>query len=334
MTHRMYDNPLEAIGNTPLVKLQQPNHHAALYAKLEYLNPGGSVKDRSAKYMIEHAEKTGLLKPGGVIVDASSGNHGIAVAMIGAMKGYKVIITVSEKSSSEKINAIKAYGATVIMCPPTEFIEDPRGYHSVAERICAETPGSFMPNQYFNLVNAEAHYNLLGKEIWEQTDGKVTHFIAAAGTGGTISGAGKYLKEKNPNITVLAVDSINSFRTTGGHPKPYAIEGMGVDFVSPVLNTAIINDFLTVTDEESTDMLKSLVRTQGLLVGPSSGAVAAAAYRYVKTLTSDALVVAIFGDSGRAYLTKPFYVDADTNTHQKTTSCCTEKELSPKPHQP
>jgi cystathionine beta-synthase len=301
----IYPNPIEAIGNTPLIRVGF--HQAPLYAKLEYLNPGGSVKDRSAKFLIEKAEKDGILKPGGTIVDASSGNHAVAVAMIGAIKGYKVIMCVSEKISKEKLQTIQAYGAEIVMCPPTEFIEDPLSYHTQALELHKKTPNSFMPNQYFNVDNALAHYSSLGPEIWKQTNGKVTHFFAAAGTCGTISGVGRYLKDQNPNVKIIAVDSINSFRATGGKPKPYKVEGMGIDFKTPVLNEAVIDDFALVTDDESLGMLKTLAREHGLLAGPSSGAVAAAAHTYTANLGPDTYGVMIFGDSGRAYLTKNFY---------------------------
>lgn len=302
----MHENLLEAIGNTPLVKINLDTP-AQLYAKLEYLNPGGSVKDRSARYMIEHALRTGSLKPGGTIIDASSGNQGAATAMIGALKGYKVIIAVSEKISQEKLQTIKAYGAQVIMCPSTATIDDPRSYHSVAKRLQQETPNSFMPDQYFNPVNAEGHYHSLGPEIWHQTNGTVTHFFACAGTGGTISGAGKYLKEKNPYIRVIGLDSVNSFRATNGNPKPYKVEGMGIDFNSPVINYNIIDDIITVSDDDALGILKPLAAKHGLLVGPSSGAVAYGAWQYAQKLSKDDVVVMIFGDSGRAYLTKSFY---------------------------
>lgn len=299
----MKNSILDAIGNTPLVKVPFPIN-AAIYAKLEYTNPGGSVKDRSALYMIEDAEQKGLLKPGGTIVDASSGNHGVAVAMIGAIKGYKVIITASEKSSIEKIETIKAYGAQVILCPATSFIEDPRGYHSVAKKIAAEIPGSFMPDQYFNVVNAQAHYSLLGPEIWQQTEGKITHFFAAAGTGGTVSGAGKYLKEQNPAIKVIALDAANSFYSTKGNPKPYKIEGMGIDFTSPVMNYDIVDDIIPVADEDALQMVKDLPKKYGVLAGLSSGAVAWGTLDYCKSLTQETRAVMILGDSGRAYLSK------------------------------
>lgn len=302
----MHHSLLNAIGNTPLVKIDLQTK-ASIYAKLEYLNPGGSVKDRSSLFMIEEAEKLGKIKPGGTLIDASSGNQGIATAMIGAVKGYKVIITVSEKISKEKLETLKAYGAKVVMCPATSFLEDPSSYHSQAVSIHKATPNSFMPDQYFNLSNAEAHYRSLGPEIWKQTEGKITHFIAAAGTGGTISGVGKFLKEQNKNVTVIAVDSNHSFRSTKGHPKPYVVEGMGVDFYSPVLNHDVIDEFFEAPDDQSLAMLSSLAKKQGLLVGPSSGAVAYAAEQYCKKLKETDLVVIIFGDSGRAYLTKNFY---------------------------
>ena len=302
----MYKNVLHAIGNTPLVKVDF-NSPGAVYAKLEYLNPGGSVKDRPALYMVEQAEKNGLLKPGGTIIEASSGNQGTTMAMIGAIKGYKVIITVSEKISQEKLQTIKAYGAHVIMCPATSFIEDPRSYHSVAQKLQQETPNSFMPNQYFNLANAQGHYHSLGPEIWRQTDGNITHFFAAAGTCGTVSGTGKYLKEKNPAIKVLAVDSNNSFHATKGNPKPYKVEGIGIDFDTPVLNKEVIDEYLEVSDDQALGMLKTMASSHGLLIGPSSGAVAWAVAEYGKNLRDGDLGVMIMGDSGRAYLTKNFY---------------------------
>jgi cystathionine beta-synthase len=297
---------LDSIGNTPLIRLYLETP-ATIYAKLEYLNPGGSVKDRSARYMIEQAEKMGLLKPGGTIIDASSGNQGIASAMIGAAKGYRVIIAVSEKVSQEKLRTIQAYGAEIVMCPVTEFVEDPRSYHSVACRLNAEIPNSFMPNQYFNPLNAEGHYYSLGPEIWNQTEGTITHFFAGAGTGGTISGAGKYLKEQNPSVAVVGVDATHSYRSTGGHPKPYKLEGIGVDFVSPVLDYAVVDEFAEVSDDDGLAMLKVLARSHGLLVGPSSGAVAHAVAEYAKKLSERDVVVFICGDSGRAYLSKELY---------------------------
>jgi cystathionine beta-synthase len=257
--------------------------------------------------MIEEAERTGKLKPGGTIIDASSGNHGISVAMIGALKGYPVTITVSEKISQEKLQTIKAYGANVIMCPSTSFIEDPRSYHSQAVALHKKTPNSFMPDQYFNVDNARAHAELLGPEIWQQTDGKITHFFAGAGTGGTISGVGSYLKKQNPAIKVLAIDAATSFNATKGNPTPYKIEGYGIDWDSPVLDRSIIDEILPVSDENAIAMLKTLAR-KGFLVGGTSGGIAHAACEYAKkNLTENDHAVIIFGDSGRAYLTRNFY---------------------------
>jgi len=297
---------LHAVGNTPLVQVnfQTP---ASIYAKLEYFNPSGSMKDRSALYMIEHAEKNGILKPGGTIIDASSGNHGISVAMIGTLKGYKVIITVSEKISQEKLQTIQAYGAEIVMCPSTKFIEDPQSYHSQAVALQEKTPNSFMPNQYFNVVNAEGHYHSLGTELWKQTDGKITHFFAGAGTGGTVSGAGKFLKEKNPDIKIIAIDAANSLYTTKGNPKPYKVEGIGIDFESDVLDHSVVDEIIPVTDENAMPMLTTLAKKHGMLAGPSSGAVAYVVQEYAKKLKQNDCAVMIFGDSGRAYLTKNYY---------------------------
>jgi cystathionine beta-synthase len=302
----MHKHLLSTIGNTPLARLPF-NTPATLYAKLEYLNPGGSIKDRSALYMVEHAEKTGLLKPGGTIIEPSSGNQGIALAMIGAAKGYKVIITTTAKFSQEKIQTIKAYGAEIVMCPSTQFIEDPNSYHSTACRLQQETPNSFMPNQYFNPLNAQAHYSLTGPEIWKQTNGTITHFFAAAGTGGTTYGTGKYLKEQNPDIKVIAIDSINSFYSTKGNPKPYKLEGVGIDFDSTAVDYSLMDEIIPVADEDAFAMLKNLARNYGFLVGLSSGAVAWGAHHYLPRLKKDDVAVVLFGDSGRAYLTKNVY---------------------------
>ncbi len=302
----LHKNLYSAIGNTPLVKVNYDSP-AQIYAKLEYLNPGGSVKDRSALYLIEEAERKGLIKPGGTLVEASSGNAGISTAMIGALKGYKVIITVFEKISNEKYQVLKAYGAEVVKCPATEFVEDPLSYHSQAVQIAKNTPNAYMPNQYYNVSNATAHYTSLGPEIWRQTEGKITHFFAAAGTCGTISGVGKYLKEQNPAIKILAVDAANSYRATQGNPKPYKLEGVGIDFVSPVHDPSVIDEYLCVTDEQALGVLKPMASKHGLLVGLSSGAVAYAAEQYAKKMGPNDLGIMIIGDSGRAYLSKGFY---------------------------
>lgn len=304
----MYQHLLNAIGNTPLVRVPF-NSPATLYAKLEYLNPGGSVKDRTALYMIEQAEKSGQLLPGGTIIDASSGNYGITLAMIGAAKGYKVIITTTPKISQEKLQTIQAYGAEVIIRPSLP-INDPNSHHSAACNLQKETPNSFMPNQYLNPLNAQAHYTLTGPEIWQQTKGTITHFFAAAGSGGTVVGIGKYLKEKNPAIKVIALDAKNSFHSTQGHPQPYKVEGMGIDFYSDIIdyhNNTIIDEIIPVSDEDAFAMLKTLARKHGFLVGLTSGAVAWGVHHYLPQLKKDDVAVMIFGDSGRAYLSKNVY---------------------------
>lgn len=297
---------IDLIGNTPLIQLAIASK-GTFFAKLEYLNPGGSIKDRSAFYMIAQAEASGALKAGGTIIDASSGNQGISVAMIGALKQYKVIITVTEKISHEKLNAIKAYGAQVIMCPVTRFIEDPASYHSTAMQLSRTIPNSVMLNQYFSPLNAQAHYTLLGPEIWQQTNGAITHFFAAAGTTGTVSGVGKFLKEQNPAIKVIAIDAANSFYSTQGAPKPYSIDGLGIDFDNPAFARQCVDEVVPVTDDQAITMARTLAHEHGILTGPTSGAVASVAHKYAQTLKKDDLAVVIFGDSGRAYLSKNFY---------------------------
>jgi len=302
----LYRTITEAIGNTPLVAI--PFHpERRCYAKLEHMNPGGSIKDRSALYMIEEAERKGLLQPGGTIIEASSGNQGIAAAFIGIAKGYKVIIVVSDKVSKEKRATLEAYGVTVVTCPATMLLTDPKSYHNVACELQRATPNSFMLNQYYNQANLDSHYTLLGPELWRQTDGAITHLVTAAGSGGTVSGVGKYLKEQNRAVQVIAVDSDVSFRTTGGNPKPYVLEGMGVDYETPLLDNGVIDEFMAVSDVDALQSLRKLARSYGLLVGPASGAVACAAERVAARLRPDELLVFICGDSGRAYLSKNFY---------------------------
>ncbi len=302
---KIYKNLLEVIGGTPLVAVPFGGE-AEVFAKLEYLNPGGSIKDRSALFIIEEAEKQGLLKPGGTIVESSSGNQGVACAMIGAIKGYKVIITASPAMSEEKVKTIKAYGAEVIHCPAVP-IHHPESRHSRALEILKQTPNSFMPNQYFNLSNPKAHYSMTGPEIWEQTGGRITHFFAAGGTGGTVSGVGKFLKEKNPNIKIIAVDVDNSFHSTGGNPKPYKMEGIGIDFETPCLDESVIDEFIKVSDQEGLGMLQVMARNYGLLLGTASGAVSFAVKNYLPKLKKGDVVVTIFTDSGRAYLSKNYF---------------------------
>lgn len=299
---------LDAIGNTPLISLDLETPPTIL-AKLEYLNPGGSIKDRAALFMIEEAERKGLLKPGGTIIEASSGNQGISAAMIGAAKGYKVIITTSKKVSQEKINTIKAYGAEIIICEPKMLLDDPESYHSQAVRLHKKTPNSFMLNQYYELTNSEAHYRSLGPEIWQQTQGLVTHCFAATGSCGTTTGIARYLKEQNKNVKIIAVDAKNSYRSTQGNPKPYFLEGIGVDYDAPNLKAyeSYIDEFFCVEDQQGVDMLKKMARSYGVLCGPTSGAVAYAVQEYSKNLSENDKVVMIMGDSGRAYLSKDYY---------------------------
>jgi len=294
---------LEHIGNTPMVRLELGTK-PTLLAKLDYLNPGGSIKDRSALFMIEDAERRGLLKPGGTIIEASSGNQGIALAMIGAIKGYKVIITVPDRTSSEKIATLRAYGCEVYVCPNTDTLEDPRGYHSKAEELHHSIEGSFMPNQYYNKKNVEAHYLTTGPEIWRQTEGKLTHFFAAMGSCGTISGTAKFLKEMNPNIKVIGIDAANS-KLSNPCPKAYKAEGIGVDVISDTLNRSVIDEILTIEDEDAFGTARALAK-KGLLIGISSGAVMHIALKYCEKLKESDIAVVILADSGRAYLSKLF----------------------------
>jgi cystathionine beta-synthase len=297
---------LQEIGNTPLVRLNL-SVAPVMLAKLEYLNPGGSLKDRSALFMIEDAEKRGVLKPGGTIVEASSGNQGIAIAMIGAVKGYNVIVTVPDRTSNEKIATLRAYGAKVFVCPDTDDLNDSQGYHTKAEQIHESTPGAFMPNQYYNPLNSEAHYKTTGPEIWQQTAGRITHFFAGAGSGGTISGVGRYLKEQNPNVKIIGIDAATSAYSSKS-PKSYETEGIGIDDPNGIVDFSVIDEILPVQDKDSFAMTRKMAKEYGFLAGLSSGAVLHAAIQYAERLTKDDVAVLIFGDSGRAYLSKAFGV--------------------------
>jgi len=306
-----YPSLLNLIGNTPLVQLPL-NVPPTVLGKMEYLNPGGSLKDRSALYMIEEAERKGHLTRGGTIVEASSGNQGIALAMIGAIKGYKVIITVPERTSAEKVETLRAYGAETLVCKDTDELEDPEGYHSVAERIFeelrAENRPCFMPNQYFNPSNPQAHYRSTGPEVWEQTSGQVTHFVCGTGSCGTVTGVARYLKEKNENIQVIGVDSMHSAFSSSA-PESYNVEGIGIDVVSDTLDLSVIDKIIPISDEDAFQMTRTMAK-QGILVGISSGAVIHVAETLAQSLSPDDLVVTILGDSGRAYLSKVFGVSS------------------------
>ena len=299
-----HKNILDAIGNTPLVEIDFDTKPTIL-AKLEYLSLGGSIKDRPALFMLQEAERQGKLLPGGTIVEASSGNQGIALAMLGAIKGYKVIITVPDRTSIEKISALQAYGAKVFVCPDTDDLNDPNGYHAKAEVLHEQIEGSYMPNQYYNTENPKAHYLTTGPEIWEQSSGKVTHCFIGMGSCGTISGVGKYLKEKNKNVKIIGIDAKTSKFSMPDSPKAYKAEGIGVDVVTDTLNRSVIDEFLTVSDKDAFAMTKNLA-TKGCLVGLSSGAVMHVALEYAKTMSKEDTMVVIFADSGRAYLSKVF----------------------------
>ncbi len=307
-------NILEAIGNTPLVRLNRvvEDIEAEVYAKVEYFNPGQSIKDRIAKHIIEKAEKEGLLKPGGTIIEATSGNTGMGLALIAAIKGYKCIFTIPDKQSQSKIDALKAFGAEVIVCPTAVPPEDPRSYYEVAKRLAREIPNAFLVNQYFNQWNPETHYLSTGPEIWEQTEGKITHFVAGVGTGGTISGVGRFLKEKNPDIKVLAVDTEGSilthyFKTGEERPdlaRPYLTEGIGEDLIPATLDFSVIDDFVQVGDKESALAARELTRKEAIWAGWSSGSALAGLRKYKHYFKKGDVVVVIFPDHGSRYLAK------------------------------
>lgn len=319
-TTKKYKSMLDMIGNTPLIKLDLGVRPTVL-AKLEFLNPGGSIKDRSALFMVEEAERTGKLKPGGTIVEATSGNQGIALAMIGAVKGYRVIITVPDRTAEEKVAILRAYGAEVYVCPNTDSHHDPRGYHARAQALCKEIPGAFMPNQYFNPLNRKAHYSSTGPEIWQQTNGAVTHVIAGAGTCGTMCGIAEYLKEQNPAVKVVGVDAATSFYSSPT-PKAYKVEGLGIDVMSDVFVESLIDTIVPITDEDAFAMTRKAATDYGLLVGISSGAVLHVALEYAKGLDDNDVVVVILADSGRSYLKKVFM---NEEVSKKTTAYATEK---------
>ncbi len=307
-TGPMYaDNALAAIGNTPLVRLNKVTDGAEclVLAKVEYMNPGGSVKDRPAVAMLRKAEEAGLLKPGGTIVEPTSGNTGSGLAMAAAIHGYRCILVMPDKMSKEKIDLLRAYGAEVVVTPSNVPTDSPESYYGVANQLASEIPGAYQPNQFHNHHNPDAHYATTGPEIWEQTRGTITHFVAGIGTGGTISGTARYLKDQNAKIHVVGADPEGSIYS-GDTPRSYSVEGIGMNYLPETVDLKVIDEMVRVSDRESFLMARRITREEGLLVGGSSGTAAVAAVKLAKTLPKDAIVVVIFPDSGRGYMSKIF----------------------------
>lgn len=309
-----HQNILEAIGNTPLVRLNRVARglKATILAKLEYVNPGGSVKDRIGIYMLEAAEKAGKIQPGGVIIEGTSGNTGMGLALAAAVKGYQCIFTMPDKMSQEKIDALRALGAEVIVTPTQVDHHDPRSYHSVALRLSKEIPNSIFPNQYENPANVQAHYETTGPEIWDQTEGKVTHVVIGVGTGGTVTGVARYLKQKNPKIRIIGADPQGSifaelFRT-GRKPQnqPYKIEGIGQDEKPSNVDFSVIDQIESVGDKDAFVRTRQLARMEGIFAGGSAGAALHVALHCAESLTEDDLMVVIIPDSGTRYLSKVY----------------------------
>ena len=312
-------NILETIGNTPIVKLNVLTSElpCLVLAKYETFNPGNSVKDRMAVKMVEDAEKKGLLKPGGTIIEGTSGNTGMGLALVAIVKGYKCIFVINDKQSKEKIDILKAVGAEVVVCPTAVEPDDPRSYYSVAKRLATEIPNSWYVNQYDNLSNAQAHYESTGPEIWKQTDGKVTHFVVGVGTGGTISGVGRYLKEQNPKIKVWGVDTYGSvfkkYHETGIFDKneiyPYVTEGIGEDILPKNVDFSIIDGFTKVTDKDAAIYTQLLAKKEGMFLGNSAGAAIKGVLQLKEHFTKDDVVVVLFHDHGSRYVGKMFNDD-------------------------
>jgi len=312
----VYDSLLDLIGNTPLLELKKITKglKGRFFGKLEAFNAGHSAKDRVAKYVIEDAERKGLLKPGSTIVETSSGNTGYSLAMISALRGYKCIIAISDKSSHDKVEMLQALGAEVHLCPANVAPDDPRSYYEVAKRIHQETPNSIYINQYFNPLNPEAHYQSTGREIWEQTQGEITHVVVCSGTGGTISGIARYLKEQNPKVQVLGVDAYGSaikkyHDTRKFDPAeiyPYKIEGMGKNLIPTATDFDVIDEFVKVTDKDAALTARELARTEGLFMGYTSGAAMQAVRQYAEMgrFDENSIVVVLFADHGSRYMNK------------------------------
>ncbi len=314
----VFNTILDTIGNTPMIRLHKITEQipAKVLAKLESFNPGHSTKDRIALHIVENAEKRGLLKPGATIVETTSGNTGFSIAMVSVLKGYSCILAVSDKTKAEKIAYLKALGAQVHVCPAAVPADDPRSYYEVAKRIAAETPGSIYINQYFNELNVDAHYNTTGPEIWEQTEGKITHLIACTGTGGTLSGTARYLKEKNPHVKVIGVDAdgsiLKTYFDTGKvnleEIHSYQIEGLGKNLIPGALDFTIVDEFVKVNDEDSAYRTREIALKEGIMGGYTSGAVTQALHQYHKEkhFSEKDVVVVIFPDHGSRYISKVY----------------------------
>ena len=316
---KIYNNILETIGNTPMVRLNKitKDVKATVLAKVETTNPGNSVKDRMAVKMIEDAEKAGLIKPGGTIIEGTSGNTGMGLALVAIIKGYKLICVLNDKQSKEKMDILRAVGAEVVVCPTAVEPSDPRSYYSVSKRLAEETPNSWYVNQYDNLSNRLAHYESTGPEIWEQTGGKITHFVVGVGTGGTISGVGKYLKEKNPNIKIWGIDTYGSvfkkYKETGIFDEneiyPYITEGIGEDILPKNVDFDVIDYFEKVTDKDAAVYTRKIAREEGIFVGNSAGSAIKGILQLKDQLTEDDVVVVLFHDHGSRYVGKIFNDD-------------------------
>ena len=318
LRHRQpYANVLETIAWTPLIRLTRVTQgiRTPVYGKAEFFNPGGSVKDRIGLPMIEAFERSGELKPGGTIVEGTSGNTGVGLAIAAALKGYKCIFTMPDKMSQEKVRLLKAFGAEVIITPTAVPPEHPDSYTSMAKRIATETPNAVLANQFYNLTNPAAHYASTGPELWEQTEGRITHFVAGAGTGGTISGTGKYLKEQNPKVQIVGADPVGSilaevWRSNGANKPqgaPYKVEGIGQDKIPGALDLSVIDDYITVSDRDAFTMARRLTREEGIFVGGSAGLIAHAALSVARRINDpDACVVTVLCDTGERYLSKVF----------------------------
>ncbi|MFU8870597.1 cystathionine beta-synthase [Micromonospora sp. SL4-19] len=303
-----YDNVVELIGNTPLVRLRNVTEgiQATVLAKVEYLNPGGSVKDRIALRMVEDAEKAGILQPGGTIVEPTSGNTGVGLALVAQLKGYKCVFVCPDKVSQDKQDVLRAYGAEVVVCPTAVAPEDPRSYYNVSDRLAREIPGAWKPNQYSNPANPRSHYETTGPEIWQQTGDRLTHFVAGVGTGGTISGIGRYLKEASEGrVKVIGADPEGSVYS-GGTGRPYLVEGVGEDFWPETYDRTVADEIVEVSDKESFEMTRRLAREEGLLVGGSCGMAVVAALEVARKAGPDDVVVVLLPDSGKGYLSKIF----------------------------